>query len=150
MALLMYLIASASRYLVMSPFVSLHIPWMNISNFTGLSRIVMSFDASTSCTRSLTLVNTSMELKYWPTESMVLRISSYSSFVIRYTSINCFIAMQAMHKPITRKSSPICACHRFLQILMPTYINAIPIAMNIIDNAVNIYYTSISELIFNP
>lgn len=46
--------------------------------------------------------------------------------------------MQAMHKPITRKSSPTCACHRFLQILMPTYINAIPIAMNIIDNAANI------------
>lgn len=31
---------------------------------------------------------------------------------------------------------PICAYHRFLQILMPTYINAIPIAMNIIDNAI--------------
>lgn len=46
--------------------------------------------------------------------------------------------MQAMHKPTTRKSSPTCACHRFLQILMPTYINAIPIAMNIIDNATNI------------
>ena len=46
--------------------------------------------------------------------------------------------MQTMHKPITRKSSPTSACHRFLQILMPTYINAIPIAMNIIDNATNI------------
>ena len=33
--------------------------------------------------------------------------------------------MQAIHKPITRKSSP-------------TYINAIPIAMNIINNATNI------------
>lgn len=79
-----------------------------------------------------------------------LNFAFNSFFVIRYTSINCFIAMQAMHKPITRKSSPTCACHRFLQILMPKYINAIPIAMNIIDNAVNIYYTSISELIFNP
>lgn len=46
--------------------------------------------------------------------------------------------MQATHKPITRKSSPTCAYHRFLQILMPTYINAIPIAMNIINNATNI------------
>lgn len=31
---------------------------------------------------------------------------------------------------------PICAYHRFLQILMPTYINAIPIAMDIINNAI--------------
>lgn len=46
--------------------------------------------------------------------------------------------MQATHKPITRKSSPTCAYHRFLQFLMPTYINAMPIAMNIIDNTANI------------
>lgn len=83
--------------------------------------------------------------------SMLTLNFAFNSFsVIRYTSINCFIAMQAMHKPITRKSSPICASHIFLQILMPTYINAIPIAMNIIDNAVNIYYTSISEFCLNP
>lgn len=31
---------------------------------------------------------------------------------------------------------PICAYHRLLQILMPTYINAIPIAMDIINNAI--------------
>ena len=30
---------------------------------------------------------------------------------------------------------PTCAYHRFLQILMPTYINAMSIAMNMIDNA---------------
>lgn len=31
---------------------------------------------------------------------------------------------------------PICAYHIFLQILMPTYINAMPIAMDIINNAI--------------
>lgn len=44
--------------------------------------------------------------------------------------------MQTKHKPITKTSKPTCACHRFLQILMPTYINAMPIAMNMIDNAI--------------
>ena len=44
--------------------------------------------------------------------------------------------MQTKHKPIVKTSSPTCASHRFLQILMPTYINAMPIAMIMIDNAI--------------
>ena len=55
-----------------------------------------------------------------------------------YTSINCFIAIKTKHKPIAKTSSPSGACHKSLQILMPTYINAMPIAMNIIDNTANI------------
>lgn len=58
-----------------------------------------------------------------------------------YNSINCFIAIQVKHKPIMKTTSPICAFQKFLQILMPTYINAMPIAMNIIDNIVNIRFT---------
>lgn len=34
-----------------------------------------------------------------------------------------------------KTTSPICATQKSLQILMPTYINAMPIAMNMIDNA---------------
>lgn len=40
-----------------------------------------------------------------------------------------------------KTTSPICAYHKFLQILIPAYINAIPIVVNIIDNIVNIRFT---------
>lgn len=37
-----------------------------------------------------------------------------------------------------KTTSPICATHKFLQILMPTHINAIPIMVNVNDKIVNI------------
>lgn len=69
--------------------------------------------------------------------AMVVYLCCYAH---TYTSINCFIAIQTKHKPIMKTTSPICATHKFLQILMPTYINAMPIARNMIDNAILILH----------
>ena len=48
--------------------------------------------------------------------------------------------MQTKHNPIMKTTNPICASQKFLQILMPTYINAIPIIVNMIDNTILILH----------